>query len=166
MSSHCDLIVPWSWEKLLCYFYAIWCPSFSLLDVRSEIINDSKLWSFINKTKIKLWPEQQNWQNQKINENSKFDIFWMKFEEQNRSCFFFFRATNPLLINVTLRTFAPYDISTRQHLFDKREHRWAVVVAQLVETSIPKPEIRGSKPFEAKFIFNIYCQLYWKYETK
>ena len=38
---------------------------------------------------------------------------------------------------------------------------WAVVVAQLVEWSIPIPEVRGSNPvIGKKLILNIYCQLY------
>ena len=39
--------------------------------------------------------------------------------------------------------------------------QWAVVVAQLVEWSIPIPEVRGSNPvIGKKLILNIYCQLY------
>ena len=42
-----------------------------------------------------------------------------------------------------------------------------MVVAQLVEQSIPIPEIRGSNPvIGKKTLLNIYCQLYWKDEVK
>ena len=45
--------------------------------------------------------------------------------------------------------------------------QWAVVVALLVEWSIPIPEVRGSNPvIGKKLILNIYCQLYWKDENK
>ena len=38
---------------------------------------------------------------------------------------------------------------------------------QLVERSLPIPEVRGSNPvISQKFILNIYCQLYWKDENK
>ena len=42
-----------------------------------------------------------------------------------------------------------------------------VVVAQLVERSLPIPEVRGSNPVIGKiyWIF-VYCQLYWKDENK
>ena len=38
----------------------------------------------------------------------------------------------------------------------KQTFQWAVVVAQLVERSLPIPEVCGS----VKFIINIYFQLY------
>ena len=38
-----------------------------------------------------------------------------------------------------------------------------MVVAQLVEQSLPIPEVQGHRQ---KFILNIYCQLYWKDENK
>ena len=45
--------------------------------------------------------------------------------------------------------------------------RTAVVVAQLVEWSLPTPEVRDSKPIIGKiYMFNIYSQLYRKDENK
>ena len=47
--------------------------------------------------------------------------------------------------------------------------RWiikAVVVAHLVERSLPIPEVCSSNPVIGKKILNIYCQLYGKYENK
>ena len=44
-----------------------------------------------------------------------------------------------------------------------------MVVAQLVEPSLPTPEVRGSNPVIGKaFISNIFvfCQLHWKDENK
>ena len=44
---------------------------------------------------------------------------------------------------------------------------WAVVVAQLVEQLLPKPEVRGSNPVMGKMYWTfIYCQLYLKDENK
>ena len=39
---------------------------------------------------------------------------------------------------------------------------WAVVVAQLVEWSLPTPEVRCSKPVIGKLLSRtfVYCQLY------
>ena len=44
----------------------------------------------------------------------------------------------------------------------------AVVVAQLVERSLPMPEVRGSNPVIGKNILNIYLlsTVYWKDENK
>ena len=42
----------------------------------------------------------------------------------------------------------------------------AVVVAQLVERSLPIPEVCGSNPVTGKNLLNLYCQLYWKDENK
>ena len=43
----------------------------------------------------------------------------------------------------------------------------AVVVAQLVERSLPIPEVRGSNPVIGKIYWTfVYCQLYWKEENK
>ena len=46
--------------------------------------------------------------------------------------------------------------------------RVAVVVAQLVNLSLPTPEVRSSKPVIGKFLYGtfVYCQLYWKDENK
>ena len=41
---------------------------------------------------------------------------------------------------------------------------WEVVVAQLVEQSLPTPEVRGSNPVIGKIY--LYYQLYWKDENK
>ena len=42
-------------------------------------------------------------------------------------------------------------------------NQWAVVVAQLVEQSLPIPEVRDSNPvIGKKIIMNIYYQLFWK----
>ena len=41
---------------------------------------------------------------------------------------------------------------------------WEVVVAQLVERSLPTPEVRGSNPVISKIY--MYHQLYWKDENK
>ena len=40
-----------------------------------------------------------------------------------------------------------------------KQHEWAVVVAQLVERSLPEPEINGSNPVIGNFI---YYKLYLK----
>ena len=43
----------------------------------------------------------------------------------------------------------------------------ALVVAQLVEQSLPIPEVCGSNPIIGKNLYwTFYCQLYWKYENK
>ena len=43
----------------------------------------------------------------------------------------------------------------------------AVVVAQLVEQSLPIPEVHGSNPVVRKIYWTIvFCQLYWKDENK
>ena len=39
-------------------------------------------------------------------------------------------------------------------------------MAQLEERQLPTSEIRGSNPVIGKFLFNVYCQLYWKDENK
>ena len=40
-------------------------------------------------------------------------------------------------------------------------------VAQLVERSLPMPEVRGSTPVIGKIYWTfVYCQLYWKDENK
>ena len=45
-------------------------------------------------------------------------------------------------------------------------NQWAVVVAQLVEQSLPIPEVRDSNPvIGKKIIMNIYYQLFWKKEA-
>ena len=44
--------------------------------------------------------------------------------------------------------------------------RWAVVVAQLVEWSLLTPEVRSSNAIIGKIILKVYCQLFWKHETK
>ena len=42
-----------------------------------------------------------------------------------------------------------------------------VVVAQLVERSLPIPKVCGSNPVIGKIYWTfIYCQLYWKDENK
>ena len=42
-----------------------------------------------------------------------------------------------------------------------------VVVAQLVERSLPTPEVRSSNPVISKmYMEQCYCQLYWKDENK
>ena len=41
--------------------------------------------------------------------------------------------------------------------------RWAVVVAKLVERSLPTPEVRGSNPVIGEIV---YCQLNRKDENK
>ena len=42
-----------------------------------------------------------------------------------------------------------------------------MVVAQLVEWSLPIPEVRGSNPVIGKNLYwTFYCQLYWKDENK
>ena len=41
-----------------------------------------------------------------------------------------------------------------------------MVVAQLVERSLPISEVRGSNPVISKKLLNIYCQLYWKDKNK
>ena len=49
-----------------------------------------------------------------------------------------------------------------------KQYKLAVVVAQLVEQSVPKPEVRGSNPVIGKNLLNI-CLLstvYWKDENK
>ena len=44
---------------------------------------------------------------------------------------------------------------------------WAVVLAQLVEQSLPTPEVRSSNPVIGKIYWTfVYCQLYWKDENK
>ena len=45
---------------------------------------------------------------------------------------------------------------------------WAVVVTQLVEQSIPTPEVRWSNPVIGKNLYwtFVYYQLYWKDENK
>ena len=42
--------------------------------------------------------------------------------------------------------------------------KWAVVVTQLVERSLPTPEVRGSNPIIGKLLCGtfVYSQLYWK----
>ena len=46
---------------------------------------------------------------------------------------------------------------------DRRGEEWAVVVAQLIEHSLPTPEVRGSNPVIDKLIYRILftaiCQL-------
>ena len=46
--------------------------------------------------------------------------------------------------------------------------RWAVVVAQLVERSLPTPEVCGSNPVIVTYLYwtFVYCQLYWKDKNK
>ena len=47
------------------------------------------------------------------------------------------------------------------------EAPWAVVVAQLVERSLPILEVRGSNPAIDKIYWTlVYSQLYWKDENK
>ena len=41
-----------------------------------------------------------------------------------------------------------------------------MVVAQLVERSLPTPEVRGSNAVIGNFMLNIYCQLYRKDENR
>ena len=59
---------------------------------------------------------------------------------------------------------------------DKQLQRWAVVVAQLVERSLPIPDVRGSNPVFVKNLLNIYCiekmkinekhlQRFWNYQA-
>ena len=49
----------------------------------------------------------------------------------------------------------------------KHKLRRAVVVTQLVEQSLPTPEVRGSNPVIGENYLNIvYCQLYRKDENK
>ena len=51
---------------------------------------------------------------------------------------------------------------------DKLDDDWAVVVAQLVEQSLPTPEVHSLNPsHQQKIILKIvYCQLYKKDENK
>ena len=46
--------------------------------------------------------------------------------------------------------------------------KWAVVVTQLVERSLPTPEVHGSNPVIGKLLYGtfVHCQLYWKDENK
>ena len=46
----------------------------------------------------------------------------------------------------------------------KEGEDWEVVVVQLVERSLPTPEVRGSNPVIGKIC--MYYQLYWKDENK
>ena len=39
-------------------------------------------------------------------------------------------------------------------------------MAQLIERSLPTPEVQGSRPVIGKFYLSNYCQLYWKDENK
>ena len=49
----------------------------------------------------------------------------------------------------------------------QRCYRRAVVVAQLVEQSLPKPEVHGLNPTIGEILLIIvYCQLYWKGKNK
>ena len=49
----------------------------------------------------------------------------------------------------------------------KDNHRWEVVVAQLVERLLSIPEVRGSTPVIGKIYWAfVYYQLYWKDENK
>ena len=50
----------------------------------------------------------------------------------------------------------------------KKQNIWAVVVAQLVERSLPTPEVRGLNPVIGKLLYGtfVYWQLYWKDENK
>ena len=51
--------------------------------------------------------------------------------------------------------------------FHNIDHSGAVVVAQLVERSLPIPEVCSSNPAIGKNLnWTIYRQLYWKYENK
>ena len=63
----------------------------------------------------------------------------------------------------------PSNVANRQVRFYLcfRYIRRAVVVAQLVERSLPTPEVRGSNPvIGKKFYWTFYCQLYWEDEKK
>ena len=44
----------------------------------------------------------------------------------------------------------------------KKQNIWAVVVAQLVERSLPTPEVRGLNPVIGKLLYGtfVYWQLY------
>ena len=49
----------------------------------------------------------------------------------------------------------------------KTNEAWAVVLAPLVERSLPTPEIRGSiSVIGKKIIMNVFCQLFWKDQNK
>ena len=51
----------------------------------------------------------------------------------------------------------------------KISHIWAVVVTQLVERSLPTPEVHSSNPVIGKLFYqhlSVYCQLYWKDKNK
>ena len=49
----------------------------------------------------------------------------------------------------------------------KRCNGWAVVVAQLIQQSLPTAEVHGSKPVIGKtIILNVHCELQYRYKHK
>ena len=68
-------------------------------------------------------------------------------------------------LNCKITKFIGY-LKMQQFLnFKSNVRNWEVVVAQLVEWSLPSPEVRGPNPVNAKFIMNVYCLLFWKVES-
>ena len=67
-----------------------------------------------------------------------------------------------MTVSLVLSMFDSVEIPSKTIL-----HVKAVFAAQLVERSLPTPEVRGLNPVIGKiYIFNIYCQLYRKDENK
>ena len=44
-----------------------------------------------------------------------------------------------------------------QKTTNKQQNGWAVVVAQLVERSLPTPEVHSSNPINGKLLFTVNC---------
>ena len=76
-----------------------------------------------------------------------------------------------LLIFIPSAKFFP--IIFLQFMAGRHDHRitiflQAVVVVQLVERTLPIPEVHGLNPVISKLLYGtfVYCQLYWKDENK